>query len=73
MYYCPEHLKAFDERHTAWPSCPSCGGEEFGIMKWNGSVESTVAFCKECDFEALALQHFDRITIKITASPIVKH
>lgn len=70
MPYCPEHLIEYDRRHKPWPRCPNCGENEFGFMKWGGSVEKTFALCTECNFKALALDHFDYHTIKMIASPV---
>ena len=70
MPYCPKHLAEYDGKHVPWPSCPNCGDNEFGVMKWNGSVEATTTSCEDCGYSTLALQYFDRYTILTTAAPV---
>lgn len=70
---CPEHREGYDETHRPWPKCPNCGNEtEFGPRFWKGSIEKCIAVCDECDFQTKAVEHFDRLLIKVIASPIVK-
>ncbi len=71
---CFDHAEEYDQKNSStWPPCPKCGSEtEFGTMHWNGSVKGTIVSCDDCDFADDALNHFDRVDIKIIASPIEK-
>ena len=71
MPYCSVHLAEYDGKHVPWPSCPNCGENEFGAMRWKGSVKSTTTFCDGCGYSTLALEHFDKDTILAIAAPIV--
>ena len=65
--YCPEHLP---EKDDPWPNCPKCDDDDFGTFDWQGSPEATTIECEVCGFKDKAINHFDAVTIKITASPI---
>ena len=65
--YCAEHLP---DKSEPWPHCPECNDDDFGTFDWKGSSEATTIKCENCGFKDKAINHFDAVTIRITASPI---
>ncbi len=65
--YCREHVP---DKPEPWPHCPQCDDDDFGTFDWQGSPEATTIKCEKCGFKNKAINHFDAVTIRITASPI---